>query len=267
MMKENLLRRLLKEGKGSVSTRIWSPWATMIEAAASTGNFDYLEFVAEYSPYDLQQMENMVRACELYDTAAMIKIDFQNRFYVAQKAMAAGFQAILFTDHKTPEEVEESIYMTMPDCPQYKGRFGYPNNRWISFSGYVPQLDYAEMCANTVRAFMVEKVETMQNIEAICKVPGVDMLQFGPSDFSLSCGLNRSDNGEVCSKKQEEMIQCALENGVAPRVEINTLEEAEYFKELGVRHFSIGDELRILKAYWNGTGKAVYDFQKSLDKE
>ena len=47
MMKENKLRRILKEGKGSVSTRIWSPWATMMEAAAATGHFDYLEFVAE----------------------------------------------------------------------------------------------------------------------------------------------------------------------------------------------------------------------------
>ena len=147
MMKENKLRRILNEGKGSVSTRIWSPWATMMEAAASTGIFDYLEFVAEYSPYDLMLMENMARACELHDTGSMIKVDFQNRFYVAQKAMAAGFQAILFTDHKTPEEVEESIYMTMPDCPEYKGRFGFPNNRWIGFNGYVPQLDYAKMCA------------------------------------------------------------------------------------------------------------------------
>ena len=266
MMKENKLRRILNEGKGSVSTRIWSPWATMMEAAAATGQFDYLEFVAEYSPYDLQQMENMARACELHDTGCMIKVDFQNRFYVAQKAMAAGFQAIMFTDHKTPEEVEESIYVTMPDCPEYKGRFGFPNNRWISFSGYVPQLDYAKMCADTVRVFMVEKADTMKNIEAICKVPGVDMLQFGPSDFSLNNGWNRSDHLSDCAKAEEEMIQCALENGVQPRCEIYTLEDAERYKELGVKHFSIGDELKILKDYWNTTGKAVKDLRDAMEK-
>ena len=265
MMKENKLRRILNEGKGSVSTRIWSPWATMMEAAASTGIFDYLEFVAEYSPYDLMLMENMARACELHDTGSMIKVDFQNRFYVAQKAMAAGFQAILFTDHKTPEEVEESIYMTMPDCPEYKGRFGFPNNRWIGFNGYIPQLDYAKMCADTVRIFMVEKADTMKNIEAICKVKGVDMLQFGPSDFSLNNGWNRSEHMEDCKKAEEDMIRCALENGVQPRCEIHTLEDAERYKELGVKHFSIGDELKIMKTYWETTAKSVKDLRDAMD--
>ena len=30
------------------------------EAAASTGNFDYIEFVAEYAPFDMLAMENLV---------------------------------------------------------------------------------------------------------------------------------------------------------------------------------------------------------------
>ena len=42
---------------------------------------------------------------------SMIKVDFQNRAYVAQKAMASGFQAVLLVDHKTPEEVKESIHV------------------------------------------------------------------------------------------------------------------------------------------------------------
>ena len=264
MMKENRLRSLLDAGKGSVSTRIWSPWATMMEAAASTGLFDYLEFVAEYSPYDLMLLENMARACELHDTGSMIKVDFQNRFYVAQKAMAAGFQAILFTDHKTADEVKESIYMTMPDSEGFGGRFGFPNNRWIGFTGYQPQLDYAEMVRKTVRIFMVEKGETMKNIEEICKVPGVDMLQFGPSDFSLSNGWNRADHMDDCRKAEEEMIRIALDAGVQPRCEIYTLEEAEYYKELGVRHFSIGDELRIMKNYWNTACADVRKLSDSL---
>jgi len=50
-MKENKLRKLLSEGTPTVGTRIWSTWPTVVEAAASTGNLDYVEFVAEYVPY------------------------------------------------------------------------------------------------------------------------------------------------------------------------------------------------------------------------
>ena len=49
-MSLNKMRDILNENKPSVNTRIWSTWPTVVEAAASTGNFDYFEFLAEYSP-------------------------------------------------------------------------------------------------------------------------------------------------------------------------------------------------------------------------
>ena len=99
-MRENRIRRLLKERKATVNTRIWSTWGTTAEAAAASGSFDYLEFLAEYAPFTLPELENFVRACELHDCGSMIKVDYQNRFYVAQKAIAMGFQAVLFNDHQ-----------------------------------------------------------------------------------------------------------------------------------------------------------------------
>ena len=42
------------------------------------------------------------------------------------------------------------------------------------------------MVRNTVAAFMVEKKECLDNLEEICEIPGVDMVQFGPSDYSMS---------------------------------------------------------------------------------
>ena len=35
---------------------------------------------------------------------------------------------------------------------------------------------------------MIEKQEAVENVEEICSVPGVDMLQFGPSDYCMSRG-------------------------------------------------------------------------------
>ncbi len=262
-MKENKLRKILNEGGTSVATRMWSTWPTLTEAAASTGSFDYIEFVAEYAPFDMLQMENLVRACELHDIASMIKVDFQNRAYVAQRAMAVGFQGILFTDHKTAKEVEESLYVVNPDCPEYGGRFGFPNNRWVGFQPYKTQMDYASMVKDTVKAFMVEKEETMANLEEICSIPGVDMVQFGPSDYSMSKGWDAKDHKADTLKVEEKMIQIALDHGVAPRCEIDTLEQAKYYKSLGVKHFCVGDEFRNQMAYWKGVCMDVRKFAEN----
>lgn len=62
-MSLNKMRDILNENKPSVNTRIWSTWPTVVEAAASTGNFDYFEFLAEYAPFSFQDLENFVRAC------------------------------------------------------------------------------------------------------------------------------------------------------------------------------------------------------------
>lgn len=264
MLKENKLRMLLNNNESTVATRIWSTWPTMTEACASTGNFDYIEFVAEYAPYDLLQLENLARACELHSISSMIKVDLQNRFYVAQKAMAAGFQSILFTDHKTPEEVEQSLFACNPDCPEHQGRMGYPNNRWVGFQPYKTQMDYAQMVKDTVKAFMVEKAETMSNIEEICSIDGVDMVQFGPSDYSMSLGWNVKDHRDEVRKAEEKMIQVALDHNVAPRCEIDTLEQAEYYKSLGVKHFCVGDEFRNQMACWTGVCGDISKLAKDI---
>jgi len=256
-MKTNRLRHLLSNGLPSVGTRIENTWPVITEIVGSTGHYDYVEFVAEYAPFTHYDLENIARAAELSDMGTMIKLDFQNRAYVAQKAMASGFQAILFTDHKSAEEVRESIYLVRPDSPQDGGRFGYPNRRWIGYKPHGPQMEYAAMVRDTVMVFMIEKKEAMEHIEEICSVPGVDMVQFGPSDYSMSMGWNASEHVQEFKAAERKMIEVALAHGVQPRCEIATPEQAKYYIDLGVRHFCLGDELGNATRYWAQQGAAM----------
>ena len=261
---ENKIRKLLKEGKSTVNTRIWSTWPTTAEAAAVCGGFDYLEFLAEYAPYTLPELENFVRACELHDCGSMIKVDFQNRGYVAQKAIAMGFQAVLFTDHQTADQVRETLWLVSPECPEYKGRFGYPNARWLGYNPEPKQMEYAAMNASSVKAFMIKKKEAVDNIEEICSVPGVDMVQFGPSDYCMSLGWNCADHKDDIAKAEKHVIEVALAHGVQPRCEIYSLDQAQKYIDMGVRHFCIGDEFDILKDYWTNVGSKMKEIAGNL---
>jgi 2-keto-3-deoxy-L-rhamnonate aldolase RhmA len=261
-MKENRLRRLLENDVPVVSTRVHNIWP--VELAGSLGLYDYVEFVAEYAPYSEADLENIARAAELHNLSSMIKIDFQNRGYTAQRAMASGFQAVLFTDHKTADEVRESLYAVSPDTPEDKGRFGYPNRRWIGYQPKQSQMDYAKMVRDTVKAFMIEKYQAVDNIEAICAVPGVDIVQFGPSDYSLSKGWNMAEHIEDCKAAERHVIRTALAHGVHPRCEIQNPGDAKYYWDLGVRHFCIGDEIANADRMWTEQGKGLRELLKSL---
>ena len=65
-MRENRLRTLLREGKPSLGTRLQSSWPTATELVGHSRKFDYVEFLAEYAPYDLYALDNLGRAIELY---------------------------------------------------------------------------------------------------------------------------------------------------------------------------------------------------------
>ena len=265
MMRENKLRRILREGGTSVSTRLWSTWPVYTESLGLTGNVDYMEFVAEYAPFTQADLENMARAAELYEMGSMIKVDLQNRFYVAQKAVASGFQAVNFADHRTAQEVRDSIRVLRPMTVGSDGVYGHPNRRFICSPNNVSQEEHIARLNEIVCCFMIEKKEAMENLEEICAVPGVDMVQFGPADYSMSWGKNRDGFKEECRAAERRMIETALRYGVQPRCEINTPDQAQYYIDLGVRHFSLGDQLMKLKEFWMGQGGEMKAIARALE--
>lgn len=263
MIQENLLRKKLERGEPTVATRIWSTNPFITETVGNSGNFDYIEFAAEYAPFTQVDLENICRAAELYNMATLIKVDFQNRGYVAQKAIAAGFQAVMFTDHETPEQVEESIRLTTPATPDCKGLYGYPMRRFIGGQSHVSPMTHAQRVKQVVRCFMIEKVSAMDHIEEICSIPGVDMVQFGSGDWGMNQGFDRTDRPEECKAAERRMIECALRHGIRPRCEITSPVAAEYYKRLGVKDFCLNDEMSALRRFWFADGKRLRELAEN----
>ena len=119
-MKPNVLRQKLESGEPTVSTHIHSTWPSVIEAAGHAGVYDYVEFVAEYGPSDLHDLDNMARAAELFEMGMMIKVDQSHQAYLAQRAVGSGFGSVLFTDARSADDVREQILTIKPDTPEDK---------------------------------------------------------------------------------------------------------------------------------------------------
>ncbi len=257
MMKYNKIRKLLNDNTCTTTTRIWSTWPFFTEAVGATGYFDYIEFVGEYAPYTQLDLENIARAAELHEMGCMMKVDFQNRGFVAQKAIAAGFQGILFADHHSAAEVRETISMIKSDSPEGNGRFGCPSRRFIGTQVYLPQMEHAKRVDEVVLGFMIEKKSAMDEIEEICSIEGVDMVQFGPSDYSMSAGKNAGEYKSEYKAAERKMIETALRHGVRPRCEVLRPEELQYYIDLGVKDFSMGDEYKKLRELWVDDGEKL----------
>jgi len=59
------------------------------------------------------------------------------------------------------------------------------------------------------------------------------------------------------------MIEMALKKGVAPRVEVGSFEQTKSYLEMGVRHFCIGWDLRIIFEWCHRQAKGMKELLSS----
>jgi 4-hydroxy-2-oxoheptanedioate aldolase len=101
-MRPNRLRQLLRAGAPTLGTHLAISWPSIVALVGHSGMFDYVEFVAEYAPYDLYALENLGRAIDLFpQMTGMTKIEQQPRTYLAVRAIGSGIPNALFADVRT----------------------------------------------------------------------------------------------------------------------------------------------------------------------
>jgi len=255
-MRRNKLRELLNAGQPTIGTHIHSTWPSVVEAVGHTGVFDYVEFVAEYAPFDLYTLDNFCRAVELFDMSAMIKIDQEPRRFLAQRAIGSGFQSVLFADCRTVEDARECVRSVRPDTPGDGGYYGAAMRR-MTYMGYGGGPEYVQALRDVVIVLMVEKKSAVDHLEEILSLDGIDMIQWGPTDYSMSIGRPGARNTPEVKDVERRVLETCLRMGVPPRAEINSVDEAKYYLDLGVRHFCMGTDITILYNWLKKSGKGL----------
>ena len=261
MMPQNKLRKLLREGRPTIGTHFSSIWANEVEIIGNSQKFDYAEFTGQYGPYTLHDLENMARAGEVTGMDMMIKIDQEPRTFIASRAIQAGFTAMLFADCRTADDVKQSV-RSVKLIPQSGingvqfGRvmgYGYVRGQPVTLADYVKYID------EVVIAIMIETKTLADDIEEALSYPGIDMVQFGPGDFSVSIG----HPGEGYKNRQitdamERCYQVAKKKGIRIRAEC-TVEEMQKWIDLGCKDFCIGSDTDTITRWMQSTGSAIRD--------
>jgi 4-hydroxy-2-oxoheptanedioate aldolase len=258
-MRRNLLRERLNAGQPTVGTHILSCWPTLVELIGHSGQYDYVEFTAEYAPFDMHDLDNLGRAFEVANLGGMIKIEQTQYTHQAMRAIGAGFQSMLFADIRSVEDARLAVdavraETTIVPGARGRGRLGVGMRRDVGVVRHGGQPAYVEALNDVVIAIMVEKKSCVDDLERILSVPGIDMVQFGASDFSMSIGKPAQYTDPEVLAAEKYTIETALKMGKNPRVELRDLSQAAKYLDMGVQHFCIGWDVRILADWWDTKG-------------
>jgi len=265
MIMPNTFRQKLDAGAATVGTHFMFVDPDVPEIIGDTGLFDYGEFTAEYSAFDMPMLYHLARAAQCGNLPLMIKPDQDSQAFWAQAALGAGFKAVLFTDIRTPEDVDECHACIRPDTPGEDARMGVKLRR-PALASY-DTTAYLEDLKSVVSCIMIEKSVALDDIDAIlerARIRNIDMTQWGPADF----GFSRGEPGLMATPEirtyEEQVIAKSLAYGIHPRIEIGAPEQAKRYIDLGVRHFCIGWDRFIYRSSLMSLGEKMQELTSGL---
>jgi len=263
-MRPNYLRKLLNEGKPSFGVHQLIVDPSITEILGHIGGIDYIEFVAEYATYDPTFLDEFCRAVGNFtNLASMIKVEQDPRMWLTQRSVDSGFDSILFTDIRTADEVRDCIRYLHAESPQDKGVHGTGSRRINGYgAGIMNAEQWVQALRDVVVVLMIEKEAAMDNLDEILEIPHVDMLQFGPADYSISIGRPGKMQDPDVQKKHREMIEKSLKAGKHPRVEAPTVEAIKQYWDMGVRHFCVGWDRSMIAQWARQTSESWQKFLK-----
>ena len=271
-MRRNLLRERLDADQPTVGTHILSAWPTLVELIGHSRQYDYVEFTAEYAPFTMHDLDNLGRSFELMNMAGMIKIEQTQYTHQAMRAIGAGFQSVLFADIRSVEDARLAVdavraETTMVRGARGRGRLGVGMRRDVGTVRQGGSPAYVDALNDVVIAIMVEKKSCVDDLDAILSLPGIDMVQFGASDFSMSIGKTGQYGHPDVLAAETRTIQTALEKGLHPRVELRDPGQAARYLAMGVKHFCIGWDVRILADWWDTKGAEMRTLLRTKPKK
>ena len=188
-----------------------------------------------------------------------MKIEQEPRTFLTVRAIGSGIQNVLFADPRTAADVEACVRAVRAETPASGGLHGVGMRRDVGHVMECGTPSFVQALDEAVVGIMIEKQSAVEDLEALLSVKGVDMVQFGPADYSMSIGLTGQWSHPKVKEAEKYVIETALRLGIAPRAEIAHPDQAKAYLDMGVKHFCIGWDVSILFEWFKHNGKAMRD--------
>lgn len=251
LMRSSRVLRKLRSGEVVRCVRLNTLDPRVAEIAAMSG-YDVLWYCREHVPSDWSELENCVRAAKIYDVDVMVRVE-KGSYSDYIRPLELDASGIMVPHVTSAAEAREIVRMT-----RFHPRGLRPLDGGNQDAAYasVPIPEYVAQ-ANRERfiAVQIEDVEAIKVLEEIATVEGIDILFFGPGDYSQSIGypgqIDHHEVSDACAK----VAQSAVDHGKwaatpsAPDGIRNKI-------DLGYRFLSVGADVVGLQQYFAGNVKA-----------
>ena len=237
----NTFKQALKAHRRQVGLWVTFPNQQLAEVVAGSG-FDWLLFDMEHSPTDLHDLGGQLLAVRGTPTAAVVRVPILDMAWI-KRVLDAGAPNIMVPNVRNAAEARDAVAFT---------RFPPQGLRGVAGStragNYTRFKDYMARANDEIGVVLqIESKEALDDLEAICAVPGVDAVFIGPSDLAASLGHRGQASHPDVQAAIAQAFQRAQRCGVASGV-LAADGKADHYFAGGATLVGVGTDLNLLIA-------------------
>ena len=208
MRKSRVLAKM-RAGKVATCVKLNLTDARVAEIAAMCG-FDCIWLDQEHVPNDFLFIENAVRAAKCFDVDTLTRVP-HGSYSDYVRPLEADSTAIMVPHLMSLEDAKRVVYYTkFAPVGRRPLDGGNADGKYCLVDGadYVRQAN--EERFNVVQ---IEDPEPLDELEEICALPGIDMIFFGPGDFSQGIGIPTQTSDPRVAEVRKKVAECARRHG------------------------------------------------------
>jgi 2-dehydro-3-deoxyglucarate aldolase len=238
----NTFKRDLKAGKTLIGcwTSLANPITTEILGLAG---FDWLLLDGEHSPNDIMSFIHQLMALKDSVSAPFVRPQWNDTVLI-KRLLDAGFYNLLIPCVDTAEEARAAVAATRYPPHGVRGvSVGMRGNRFGTVK------DYQQIANdNVVVCVQIESPKAVENIDAICRVDGVDSVFIGPSDLAASYGHLGNPNHPEVQAAMATVVKRAKAAGVPVGTLAPVEADARRYMEMGITMVAVGSDQGLFRA-------------------
>ncbi len=257
---QSTIKDKLRSGKPTFGMTMYTGATAVVEIAGNWG-IDFAFIDAEHTPVNIDtHMEKLILAAKVSGISPLVRIRGTNEWDI-RKTLELGADGVIIPQVNTVEQARTIVRAAK--FPPMGRRGGDASVRSAGFAG--PDFKWSTYLessnANSLVIPMAESYEFFDNIDAILDVPGLDVINFGPADYSISrrIPIDYSMSNPEVNDKLDELIEKSHKRGLkvmAPCIP-PTAENAAKLAQKGVDMIIMGNDVMFLNQGCKGVAEAM----------
>jgi 4-hydroxy-2-oxoheptanedioate aldolase len=251
---DSRLHRVWAEGKGALNGWLSIPSTVTAELLAMQ-DFDSLTVDLQHGLVDYQAALSLFQAVQGWGRTPIARVPW-NEPGIIMKLLDAGALGIICPMINTAEDAERFVGACLYHPEGYRSTG--PTRAGLLYPNYFPQAN-----KTIVTMAMIETVQAVGNVEAICATPGLTGIYVGPSDLAVSMGkspgIDPTDPEVVANI--DTVLAAVKKAGLKIGIHCLAPSYSRRMIEKGFDFVTLGSDVRMLVAAASGDVKAYRDLE------